>query len=296
MQLRNWLFLPVLFLLSSASVLAYTSPGLPAGFVSDYANILTAEQEAVLEARLEALSQSEGSEMAVVTVPNLAGDTVENFAVSLFAEWGIGKEEKDNGLLLLIAVEEREMRIEVGYGLEGTITDAQSYWIIRDVLTPAFKNGEYYTGISGAVDKVTEAITGATVLPSAEVSDDTNNAEDGANLLVNLFSIVPMIFIGFLGFLANSKSYWFGGVAGMVVGSGLGILFGTFETGLIAGAVLGSIGLLVDYLLSRGGGGSGGSSGGMFSGEGFSGGFKSGGGFGGFGGGSSGGGGASGRW
>jgi len=297
MRTQNWLLLPVLFLFTLAPVMAYTSPGQPGGFVNDYADILTPEQEATLESRLEALATSDGSEIAIVTVANLGDDTVENYAVSLFAEWGIGKKEKDNGVLLLVAVEEREMRIEVGYGLEGTITDAQSYWIIRDVLTPAFKNGEYYSGISGAIDKVSEAITGTTVLPSAEAHDTSNGEDNEANLLITLLPLLSMAFLGFLGFLTNTKSYWFGGVAGAVVGILLGSLLSTFKVGLITGAVLGGIGLLIDYLLSRGSGGgpSSGGSAGMFSGGGFSGGFSSGR-SGGFGGGRSGGGGASGRW
>lgn len=296
MQYKNWVIVATLFLFSFSSAQAYISPGSPTGFVNDYADILTAEQEANLESRLGALAAGEGSEMAIVSIPNLGADTVENYAVSLFAEWGIGKKATDNGLLLLVAVEEREMRIEVGYGLEGTITDAQAYWIIRDVITPVFKNGDYYTGISGAVDKVSEAITGSIVLPSATEQDTSNSRETEPGSLMNLLGVVPFLLFGFLGFLASTKSYWFGGVAGAVIGVFFGfILGGTPKTTLVVVSFFALLGLVFDYLLSRhGGSGSGrGGTGGFGTGGFGSGGSGS---SGGFGGGSSGGGGASGRW
>lgn len=286
---KYWLLLPVLLLFSISPVLAYNSPGQPTGFVNDFADVLTSEQEANLEAKLSNLATSEGSEMAVVTVKDLGGDTVENYAVSLFAEWGIGKKEKDNGLLLLVAIDDREMRIEVGYGLEGTITDAQAYWIIRDVLTPAFKNEDYYSGINGAVDKVTEAITGSTVLPSVE-EEQTSPFNNGSDL----FGFIAFVVISLAGVLASSKSIWLGGVLGAIAGAGAGLMLGTMQTAISAGIILGIIGLIIDYFLSKGGGAGGGGGGSVFrGGGGFGGG---GGGFGRFGGGSSGGGGASGRW
>ena len=275
--------MPVLYLLLVSPVLAYTSPGAPTNFVSDFADILTSEQEADLNTRLTTLASGEGSEIAIVTVPNLGGDTVEEYAVSLFTEWGIGKATEDNGLLLLVAVEERELRIEVGYGLEGTITDAQAYWIINDVITPSFKTGDYYTGISGAVDKVTEAITGSVVLPSAEETNaDIGQFGQNFGVLIEtlLFLIIPI--------LAMTSSFWLGGVIGLALGFYAGTLIGTFEISVILAIILGIIGLIVDFIVSRGGFGGGG---GRFGG----GGGRSGG-FGGFGGGRSGGGGASGRW
>ncbi len=283
---KNWLLIPVLFLLQVSPAQAYTSPGTPTGFVSDFADILTAEQEANLNSRLTTLASGEGSEMAVVTVPNLGGDTVENYAVSLFADWKIGKEGKDNGLLLLVAVEDRELRIEVGYGLEGTITDAQSYWIINDVITPAFKAGDYYSGISGAVDKVTEAITGGVILPSSEPVPATPNEGIDVSHVVGIFLIILAAYLG------RTKSFWLGGLVGFAIGIALGMMFGSPVSALITGIILGGLGLLFDFIVSNIGGGGGGSGmgGGMFRGGG------GGGGFGGLGGGRSGGGGSSGRW
>ncbi len=288
MSRKSWILLPVLFLLGFSPVLAYISPGQPTGYVNDYADILTEEQEVTLETRLNTLAATEGSEMTVVTVKDLGDETVENYAVQLFAQWGIGKKDKDNGLLLLIAMEERSMRIEVGYGLEGTITDAQAYWIIRDVITPAFKSEDYFSGISGAIDKVTEAITGSAILPSAE-----ENLTDQGEVDFDISPFIGMIIVALAVFLGSTKSFWLGGVIGLLFGSIAGLIFGTTQTAIAAGLIFGILGLIFDLIVSRRGGGPGGSgrSGGMFSSGG-----RSSGGFGGFGGGRSGGGGASGRW
>lgn len=280
------LFLSALLPLSAT--LTYTSPGQPTGLVNDYAEILAPEETASLEAKLNTIKVSTGSEIAIVTIKSLEDETIGDYAVRLFEEWGIGKQGADNGLLLLIAIDDREMRIEVGYGLEGTITDAQAYWIIRDVLTPAFTRGDYYEGIAGAVDTITNAITGTTVLPNADELTATNNAN-----VQYLGTFLSLSFFALLAFLAKTRSYWLGGVIGFIAGFTIATLLDTVLSGLIVGSILGAVGLLLDYLVSHGGGtGMGGGLGGFSSG-GFRGG---GGGFGGFGGGRSGGGGASGRW
>ena len=140
---------------------AYQSPGRPTGFVNDFAKVLTTEQVLELNKELAAYSlQGEQNEISVVTVPNLGGDDVESYAEALFKEWGIGKAEKDNGVLLLVAIEDRKMRIEVGYGAEALLTDAQSGAIIRNTLTPAFRAGDYYGGISAAGRQIAGALGG----------------------------------------------------------------------------------------------------------------------------------------
>jgi uncharacterized protein len=293
MTRTSWLFVPAVLLLAVSPVLAYISPGQPTGFVNDYADVLTPEQETLLESQLNTVATTEGSEIAVVTVPNIGEDTIENFAVSLFAEWGIGKETLDNGVLLLVAIEEREMRIEVGYGLEGTITDAQASWIIKDILTPAFKNSDYYTGIEGAVNSIRKAISGETPLPADEITIPAIDDTEVSVLVSFLYFIVFILSI----VLGRSKSIWLGGVLGALIGGVGGFFLGTVQTAILGGLILGLVGLALDYILSQGGGPGSGLGGGMFGGTGRGGGFgSSGGGFGGFGGGSSGGGGASGRW
>ncbi|HYC82988.1 MAG TPA: TPM domain-containing protein, partial [Candidatus Paceibacterota bacterium] len=192
-----------------ALVAAYISPGEPTGYVSDFAGILKAEDRASMEAKLESFEASTGNEIAVVTVTSLGGDTIENYAVELFEEWGIGKEREDNGVLMLVALEEREMRIEVGYGLEGALTDAQSYWIINNELKPAFQRGDYAAGINAGVDKVIAATQGEII------------AEDSPEPQAFNFNFLIFGFVAFqwlLAILARSKSWWAGGVFGALGG------------------------------------------------------------------------------
>lgn len=127
----------------------------PTGFVNDFAHIISADTSAKLGQLLTAFEQATGIEAAVVTVGSLDDTPVEDFAVTLFEQWGIGKKGKDNGLLILVAPTERKMRIEVGYGLEGAINDAVAGRIIRDTMIPWFKNGDYSTGIlNGTVESI----------------------------------------------------------------------------------------------------------------------------------------------
>lgn len=286
-----------LLLLVPGVASAYTNPGTPTGFVSDFAGMIPANEKAVIERTLQEFEKTTSNEIAVVTIPSLEGDTIENVAVSLFADWKIGKDKKDNGVLLLIARDDREMRIEVGYGLEGALTDAQSYWIIRDVLTPRFKEGNYALGISEAIDKIMAATKGEYV-PSA--SRTSLNTPSLFRLLSDYGFFLLFPFFWFASILGRSKSWWLGGVLGGVVGVIIGFFFGFLFIGIISIVGLSVLGLFFDFIVSRsynkyasgggvppwwlGGGGHGGS------------GFGGGGGFGGFGGGGSGGGGSSGRW
>jgi uncharacterized protein len=275
----------VLFVIPVFFVSAYTSPGKPEGRVSDFARIFTAEQKSLLETRVAEYARPAGLEMAVVTVSSLEGETIESYAVRLFEEWGIGKEMSDNGVLLLVAPNEREVRIEVGYGLEQYLTDAESSYIIRTVIVPAFASGDYFSGIGAGIDAIESAVNADPSEMPAEAGVSLFPSLDGETIVTLFFVLVAQI----LPLMMYSKSWWLGGVVGFV----LGIIIWS----LYAGAVLAVVGLIVDYLLSKKYGGkrpTGTGMGGMFFGGGLGG--RGGGGFGGFGGGMSGGGGASGRW
>jgi len=287
----------LLSLFIPALVFAFYSPGSPSGFVNDFAQMMTDSARTQLETKLVQFKKDTSNEISVVTINSLQGDTIENFAEKLFQEWGIGKKDKDNGILLLIASQDRQMRIEVGYGLEGALTDAQSYWIIQNILRPAFQAENYDQGITDAVDKIIAATKGEYV--------PTQNASTSSKTGWNFKTIETVIFLAFVGFLwlaailARSKSWWAGGIIGALIGLLL-IIFWNWIFGLIATLFLTPLGFLLDYFVSKnykkhkdsgtrppwwiGGAGFGGRSSG------------GGGGFGGFGGGSSGGGGASGGW
>jgi uncharacterized protein len=212
-------FAPVLAY-PAARVLAYQSPGAPKGAVDDFAGMLTPSEVEGLETKLSAFQQQTGNAIVIATMNNLESETIESFAVQLFKEWGIGQKGKDNGVLILVSKEDRQMRIEVGYGLEGYLTDAQSFWIIRDVITPAFKNGDYAGGLNGAVDKIIGAISGTETVPSDSPSDS------GRGSGFDWFFLIFFVPIWLASILGRSKSWWAGGVIGGVAGAIIGIIYG----------------------------------------------------------------------
>ena len=124
------------------------------GYVSDFAGLLSPASKAQLEARLSQLEKETTVEIAVVTIKSLEGHSVEDYASRLFEQWGVGKKGKDNGVLFLVAAEDREVRIEVGYGLESVITDGRAGRILDNDVVPHFKNGDYETGILSGVGAI----------------------------------------------------------------------------------------------------------------------------------------------
>jgi uncharacterized protein len=286
---------------------AYTTPGAPTGFVTDFAQIFTADQKQTLEQSLTDFEVQTTHEISVVTIPTLAGDTIENYANELFADWKIGKEGVDNGVLLLIALEDKKVRIEVGYGLEGALTDAESKYIIDKVIIPAFKNGQFAEGLQAGAETIKQAIVDEVVVASgASAKSRTGFAgfiEKALNIILgalDFFIVIGIVLFQLItSILAKSKAWWHGGVLGGLVGIAI-LFFAGLSIGIISTIVLVVFGLLIDYHVSKSyevfkAGGTrpwfmsiGGGNGGGWS--------RGGGGLGGFGGGSSGGGGASGGW
>lgn len=282
-----------LILATGGVAFAYSSPGDPTGFVNDYANVFTEEEKVALESKLTQFEQASTNEISVVIINSLDGDSIENFAENLFEEWGIGKAEADNGVLLLVAKDDREMRIEVGYGLESSLTDLLSSRIIRETLTPNFKENDFYGGITKAVDQIEKITYGEVPLELQE--EEAQNIEGYFNYFI--FGFIALSWISSV--LARSKSWWAGGVVGLILGIILSIFFGFMAFGLISIFILTPLGLLFDFLVSRAYKNS--KSGGTrppwwAGGGGFGGGSSGGSSFGGFSGGSSGGGGSSGSW
>lgn len=298
-------------LLLPAGVFAYSSPGQPDGYVTDLAEILSPETESELEAVLADLETRTTSEIAVATVSSLDGDDVAVYANELFREWGIGQAETDNGILLLVAPNERLMRIEVGYGLEGAVPDITAGQIIDDIITPAFKAGDYDTGVQEGVAALVASVEGEPFPQSSYANGSSYEEVPDWLVAIPFFAFFFLVFfmqvlLGLASILCRSNSWWAGGI----VGFGAGLFFtGMVESWLIGGVALllfTASGLIFDFLVSRGykkyqkhgltppwylGGD-------FASGSSRSSGFGSGGSSGGgsFGGGSSGGGGASGSW
>lgn len=274
--------------------IAYTSPGSPSGFVNDFAGVLSVQESQQLESKLVSLRENTGAEVAVVTIGTIGNDeTIESYSVKLFEEWGIGNKDKDTGLLLLIVTEDRQMRIEVGYGLEGAVTDIQSGNIIRKVLTPAFQEGNYALGISGAVDALSAIITDSPEAEQYSVVESSGQSSSDTGWGGVFFVII--ILINLLSrWLGKTKSWWLGGVIGAFAGTIIAFIIGSFAIGIGITLALTVFGLIFDFIVSKHppSGGHGGFWPIFFGG----GRGRHGGGFGGFGGGMSGGGGASGRW
>lgn len=276
-------------------------PPRPSGPIADLANVIDDAVEAALDAELRAYYEQTGNSVVVATVPTLQGEVASVYATKLFAAWGIGDAAKDTGVLLLVspfgAPGERDVRIEVGYGLEGDLPDAEVSWIVNRTLLPAYQAGDVSGGTVAGAREIVRAIGDVSYAP----------AGNGGVLAQSIFTTgqpfflaLVFIFLNLIArFLSKSKSWWQGGVVGAVFGAlvawrlALGIGF------LAAGAlgVFALFGLALDYALSKAGPGifRGGRGGGFLGGGGFGGG-GGGSSFGGFGGGSSGGGGGGGRW
>lgn len=163
----------VVFLLSAiiaATTFAVQLPR-PDGFVNDYCNILSPQQNKSLEDQLSLFEKETKIEISVAVVKSLEGEEVEEYAVDLFKSWGIGKKNSDNGVLLLVAPNERKMRIEVGYGLEQKLTDAYASRIIREQITPKFKEGRMDAGIILGTKAIIGVVRGEKMQISNQDSD-----------------------------------------------------------------------------------------------------------------------------
>ncbi len=127
--------------------------------VNDNANILTPYQEMELEQKLQSVETQTSSQIAVLTISSLQGENLEDYSMRVAEQWKLGQQEFDNGALLLIALKEKKIRIEVGYGLESIITDLKSGYIIRNLIVPSFKEGNYFQGVSAGLTAVSGLIT-----------------------------------------------------------------------------------------------------------------------------------------
>lgn len=248
--------------------------------VTDQTATLSGEQKAALEQTLQAFEKLKGSQIAVLIVPSTEPETIEQYALRVAEQWKLGRAKVDDGALLVVAKNDRALRIEVGYGLEGALNDATSKRIISEVIVPRFREGDFYGGISAGVDRMIRVIDGES-LPEPE--------DRPTGGIADLQRYVPVIFLLALvvGGVLRAVLGRFpgalvtGGVVAVVAWLFVGALFIAFIAGLIA---------LLFTLFGGGMGGFGvGGHRGGFGRGGFGGGFRGGGG--GFGGG-----GASGRW
>ncbi len=154
----------VILLFAITAVLAVAVPRLK-GRVNDYAGMLSSYTERQLDDTLRQLEKTDSSQIVVLTIPSLQGDNLETFSIRVAEKWKIGQKGFDNGAILLIAKKERKIRIEVGYGLEGRLTDLVSGQIIRNVIVPQFRSGNIDRGISGGVQAMIKVVRGEFTAP-----------------------------------------------------------------------------------------------------------------------------------
>lgn len=267
------------------AVPAWTGP------VMDRAGALTPEQIRALTSQVKALEKAHGSQLFVLLVPTTGSESIEQYARRVFDQWAVGRKGVDDGVLLLVAVQDRRLRIEVGYGLEGAVTDVDAGRIIRERITPHFAAGKIYDGVEAGVSALSDLISGEPLPPPASSDDDDVLDERVMFLPLTFFALVmtppigALLMGGFV-FVLTESLLWT--VIGALAGLALGILGRVLHIADRVGSNRGGRG-------GRGGGGGGGGFGGGFGGGGggFGGGSSGGGGGGG---GRGGGGGASGSW
>ena len=254
------------------------------GRVNDYANMLSPSTRNRIETFLETFERAESTQIVVLTILSLKGDSLEDFSIRVAEKWQIGQKDFDNGAILLVSKADRKMRIEVGYGLEGKLTDMVAGRIIRNIIVPEFRSGRFDQGIANGVNAMVAAVRGEfKSLPQKKTA--RRRKTDFGALFIPL--IVVVLLVSRLGAVNRFLGAVAGGVLAPIIGigflgSGLLILAILIPVGFFAGLILSAIPATVFF--GRSGGFYGGSGGGFSSG-GFSGG---GGGFGG--------GGASGGW
>ena len=263
--------------------------------IVDQTNTLSQDQKAKLAQQIATEREKSGNQIAIVVVSSLDNEALEEYSLKIAREWGIGTGENNNGVLLFIAKDDRRLRIEVGTGLEGALTDIQSGRIIRNDISPRFQQGQYYEGISAGLTSIIASIHGEY---TASTSTDQQNAGFPWEFAL-IFGAVALSWLGSI--LARTKSWWAGGIVGGAAGGVIGLIAGSLLAGLIGVGVLAVLGLIFDKIVSANyqAHSRHGPTPSWWAGGGFLGGGRPGGGsggFGGFGGGGFGGGGSSGGW
>ncbi|MFM0415956.1 TPM domain-containing protein [Paraburkholderia aromaticivorans] len=251
--------------------------------VTDLTATLTTDQTAALNQNLQTFESRKGTQIAVLMIPTTAPEAIEQYSLRVAEQWKLGRKKVDDGALLVIAKNDRAMRIEVGYGLEGALNDATSKRIISETISPRFKQGDFYGGITAGIDQIVRVADGEP-LPAPSSSPGGN--------LSNFWGYAPVIFVLAIG-LGGVLRAMLGRLPGAVVAGGAVALIAWFVAGgilatVMAGAAVflltltsgGMAGYVGAYGLGAGGLGRGGRGSAGFGG----------------GGGGFGGGGASGRW
>lgn len=166
------------------------------GRVTDNAQILSDSMRSSLTDRLKTHEERTGNQIAVLTLPSLEGESIEEYAVKVFEEWKLGQKGKDNGILVIVVPNDRRMRIEVGYGLEGTLPDSMAGSIIRNAMTPRFKNGDYNGGIEAGITNIINVLEGGEMPDMEDAGGGQTKGSSGFHIEDPDLPIIERILFG----------------------------------------------------------------------------------------------------
>jgi uncharacterized protein len=201
--------------------------------VTDQTGTLSTAQRDALEAKLRAFEEAKGSQVAVLLVPTVGSETIEEFAGRVADSWQLGRKGVDDGVLFVVAMQERRMRIHTGRGVQGTLTDALSKRIVAEIVTPHFRAGDFPGGIQGGVDAILKAVEGEGLPPPAERRAPAQRGDSlssyGNFLIIGLFlvPVVATVLRGMFGRLVGA------GVASGLTGAAAWFVFGSIAFGIV---------------------------------------------------------------
>jgi uncharacterized protein len=220
-------------------------------YINDYANFLSSEKQAELNQELGNYFASTSNQVVFVSVNNLDGDYIEHYSIKLAEKIKAGDSKKDNGVILLVSKNDRQFRIEVGYGLEPVLTDGFSNQILQKTLKPNFQKGDYEAGISESLNQIIQVLNQD---PNLQISSNNSNSSffDWLNpevIFLGFFFLISILqWIGAI--LSRTKSWWLGGIIGFVVGA-ISFLFLSFIFAWFISVFLSLLGFIFDYFVSK---------------------------------------------
>lgn len=252
--------------------------------VTDLTGSLSADERGRLEAKLATVESQKGAQIAVLLVPTVKPEAIEQYSLRVAEAWKLGRKGVDDSVLLLIAKQDKKLRIEVGYGLEGALNDATAKRIISETITPRFKQGDFYGGIDAGLDVIIKVV-GGEALPPPKAAPGNSQSGVGDNIDTLLFVGFILVFI--VGGILRAIFGRF--LAAGIIGGVAGVIASMIISSMLVAGIIGVVAFIASLFAGMSGGGGWSSGGGSWGGSGGSGGFSGGGG-------SFGGGGASGDW
>lgn len=248
----------LLLICAVATLQALEVPSLK-GRVNDYGNLLSPQAVQALEQKLAAFERETSNQLVVLTVPSLQNETIEGYAIKVGDAWKIGQQDKDNGVLLILAKKERKIRIEVGTGLQGALPDITAGQIIRNVMAPHLKTGNFDAGIAAGLDAIIAATKGEFKATPADRKAVKKKKSSGYGLFM-ILALVGIVVVAVAGSSSRTAGALTGGVAlPLAVELSLGAGYSTILLlGLLGGAAGFLISLMIHLFNASGGGGFGG--------------------------------------